>query len=237
MSVVGTTVKTPERLPQDLVADEKPSRLKGEKLYIATTAGEGCMLGASVTDSASEAALTPAAGVFAEEARAVAPEDTPATVNTDGWPATQGAWKTLFPTITVILCFLQAFLKIRDRATKALTELFEQVSKKVWYAYRAPTKAAFAQRRRRLREWAEAKLPDSPMNHPTLDLCEKRAPFSRCYDHQRAHRTRASVDRLIRFLDRACFNAPYFHGTLASAEQRVRALALLWNFRTLDLEP
>lgn len=34
----------------------------------------------------------------------------------------------------------------------------------------------------------------------------------------------------MRFFDHAFFNAQYFHGTLASAEQRVRALALLWNF-------
>lgn len=47
LSVVGTTVKTPECLPQDLVADEKHSRLDGEKIYIATTAAEGCLLGAS----------------------------------------------------------------------------------------------------------------------------------------------------------------------------------------------
>lgn len=229
-SVVGTTVKMPERLPQDLVADEKHSRLQGEKIYIATTAGEGCILGASVSDSASEAALTHAYGVFAEEAQAVDPDYVPKTVNTDGWPATQGAWRALFPTITVILCFLHAFLNIRDRATKALTEIFEQVSQKVWRAYRAPNKAAFAQRLRRLREWAEIKLPDSPMKNHTLDLCDKRAQFSRSYDHDRAHRTSNLVDRLMKFLDRACFNAQYFHGTLACAELRVRALALLWNF-------
>ena len=229
-SVVGTTVKAPERLPQDLVADEKHSRVEGEKFYIAMTAGEGCILGASVSDSASEAALTQAYGVFAEEAQALDRDYAPETVNTDGWPATQGAWKALFPTITVILCFLHAFLKIRDRATKALTEVFEQGSQKVWRAYRASTKAAFAQRLRRLREWAEVKLPDSPMKNHTLELCDKRAQFSRSYDHDRAHRTSNLVDRLMKFLDRACFNAQYFHGTLASAELRVRALALLWNF-------
>ena len=53
------------------VADEKHSRLDGKKIDIATTAGEGCLLGASVTDSASEAALRPAYGVLAQEARAV----------------------------------------------------------------------------------------------------------------------------------------------------------------------
>ena len=64
-SVVGTTVKAPERLPLDLVADEKHSRVDGKKIYIATTAGEGCILGAAVSESASEAALTQAYGVFA----------------------------------------------------------------------------------------------------------------------------------------------------------------------------
>jgi hypothetical protein len=98
------------------------------------------------------------------------------------------------------------------------------------WRYRAPTKAGFAQRLRRLREWTQATLPDSPMRTHTLDLCEKRAQFSLSYDHKQAHRTSNLVDRLMRFRDRACFNAQYFHGTLASAELRVRALALLWNF-------
>jgi hypothetical protein len=230
MNWVDTTVKAPTRLPQDWVADEKHSRLEGKQIYIATTAGAGCILGASVTDSASHAALTQGYRVFAEEARAQAPCDAPETVNTDGWPATQGAWKALFPTITVILCFLHAFLKIRDRATQALAKVFEQVGRKVWHADRAPNKAAFAQRLRRLRAWAEATLPASPMKHPTLDLCDQRAQFSRSYDPKRAHRTSNWVDRLMRFLDRACFNAQYFHGTMASAELRVRSLALLWNF-------
>ena len=120
--------------------------------------------------------------------------------------------------MTIILCFLHAFLKIRDRATQALAEGFAPVSQKVWWAYRAPGQVAFAQRLRRLREWAERTLPDSPMKRHTLDRCAKRAPFSRSYDHARAHRTSNLVDRLMKFLDRACFNAQYFHGTLASAE-------------------
>jgi hypothetical protein len=116
-SIVGTTVKTAAALPQDLVADEKHTRLKGEKVYIATTAGGACILGASVAKSASEAGLKQAYGVFAEETQALDAGYAPQTVNTDGWAATQAAWKTIFPTITVILCFLHAFLKVRDRAT------------------------------------------------------------------------------------------------------------------------
>src|SRR3989475_8504723 len=87
--------------------------LKGERVYIATTAAQDCILGASVALSASQAALEKAYGVFASEAQALDAEYAPETVNTDGWQATQGAWKALFTHITVILCFLHAFLKIQ----------------------------------------------------------------------------------------------------------------------------
>ena len=229
-SLVGTTVKIAEHLPTDLVADEKHSWLKGKRVYIATTAGQDCILGASVAQSASQPDLTQAYGIFAGEAQTVEVDYTPQTVNTDGWHATQGAWKALFPKITVLLCFLHAFLKIRDRATQALRPVFEQVQDRVWEAYHAPSKRMFSQRLRRLREWAKTTLPESAMKAHTLDLCTKRERFSQSYDHGSAHRTSNMVDRVMKFLDRACFNGQYFHGTVESAESRVRALALLWNF-------
>ncbi|HEY5747443.1 MAG TPA: hypothetical protein VIU12_15295 [Chryseolinea sp.] len=229
-SLVGTTVKNPEQLPQDLVADEKHSWLKGQRIYIATTAANDCILGASVAPSASQIDLEKAYGVFASEAQAVDADYAPETVNTDGWPATQNAWKALFDQITVILCFLHAWIKIRDRAKKAFGELGQEVQKRVWDAYHAPSKRGFSQRLRRLREWASTALPKSEMKQKTLDLCNKRDAFSPSYDHLFAHRTSNMVDRLMRFLDRAFFNAQYFHGLPQSAENRVRALALLWNF-------
>jgi hypothetical protein len=229
-SLVGPTVKAAEHFPQDLVADEKPSWLKGQRVSIATTAGGDCILGASVAPAASQPALQQAYGIFAQEATALDEDYARQTVNTDGWQATQGAWRALFPHITVILCFLPAFLKIRDRAPKVLGILFAQGQARVWKAYHAPSKRAFSQRLRRLRAWAETALPESPMKTHALDLCDKRSQFSRSYDHGSAHRTSNMVDRLMKFLDRACFNAQYFHGTFEAAERRVRGLALLWNF-------
>jgi hypothetical protein len=229
-SLVGTTIKRAERLPTDLVADEKHSWLNGQRVYIATTAGQECILGASVAPSSGQADLQQAYGVFAEEAHVLDPDYAPETVNTDGWQPTQGAWKALFQNVRLILCFLHAFLKIRDRTTKALGEVGRAVHQRVWEAYHAPSKRAFSQRLRRLKEWAENVLPDCAMRDHTLDLCDKRAQFSQSYDHLYAHRTSNLVDRLMKFLDRACFNGQYFHGTLESAESRVRSLALLWNF-------
>ena len=229
-NIVGTTVKKPESLPRDLLADEKHTRLQGDKHYIAMTVAQECILGAEMTDSASEAALTEAYGVFASEAHSVKPDYAPDTVNTDGWAATRNAWRHWFPGIAVILCFLHAFIKIRDRATKALTDSFNEAARQVWEAYEATSKASFSQRLRRLREWAAEHVPDSAMKKHILDLCAKRDRFTKGYAHDHAHRTSNMVDRLMKFFDRACFDSQYFHGTLASGQQRVRAWAILWNF-------
>ena len=43
-SLVGTTVKSAEHLPADLLADEKHTRLNGEEVYVATTIGRDCVL-------------------------------------------------------------------------------------------------------------------------------------------------------------------------------------------------
>jgi hypothetical protein len=205
------------------VADEKQSWLKGEQVSIATTAAQDCILGASVAPSASQRALEKASGVCASEAQAVDADDAPETVNTDGWQATQGAWKALFTHITVLLCFLHAFLTIRARATKTLGDAFAQVQTRVWEAYHAPSKRAFSQRLRRLRTWAQTALPDDVLKSHTLDVCGKHDQFSTIYDHPEAHRTSTRVDRLRKFLDRAFFHAQYFHGLPDAAESRVRA--------------
>jgi hypothetical protein len=229
-NIVGTTVKSSENLPQDLLADEKHTYRRGTKQYIAMTVAKECIFGAELTESASEVSLKKAYGTFADEARSVNSDYAPESVNTDGWLPTQGAWKQLFPKITVILCFLHAFIKIRTRATKVLRESFVRTADKVWDAYQAENKASFAQRLRRLKEWAEEQVPDSPMKEHIMDLCAKRHRFIKSYDHKNAHRTGNMVDRLMKFIDRACFDGMYFHGTLESGNRRVRALALLWNF-------
>jgi hypothetical protein len=114
--IVGTTLKDADQLPEHLLADEKHTRLNGEKAYIATSVAEACILGASLSMAADEAHLTEAYAHFKQEAQHLKPDYQPQTVNTDGWSPTQRAWQALFPTITLILCFLHAFLSIRSRA-------------------------------------------------------------------------------------------------------------------------
>lgn len=119
-SIVGTTVRNRQDVPKNLSADEKHTRILGDKTYLATTVGGGCILGAAVAKDAGEQAFTDAYQVYKQEAQCVKPEYTPETVNMDGWKATRNAWQTLalFPAVVTICCFLYVFIKIRDRAKK-----------------------------------------------------------------------------------------------------------------------
>jgi hypothetical protein len=229
-SLVGTTVKSPEHFPKDLGADEKHRWVQGARVSIAPPAAHDGILGASVAPSASQVDLEKAYGVFASEAQAVEAAYTPETVHTDGWPATPGAGQARFTQLRVLLCFLHAFLTLRERAPQTLGNAFAQVQKRVGEASHAPSQRALSQRLRRLRAWAATALPDGGMKSRTLDLCEKREQCRKSSDHPEAHRTSKRGDRLMQFLDRAFFHAPYCHGRPDAAESRVRALALLWHF-------
>ena len=194
-SLVGTTVSAAERLPHHLAADEKHTTLAGEKVYLVATAGGGCCLGMALAETAGNDNLRDAYGVFREEAQHLDPQYRPETVNTDGWQATQAAWRSLFHKVTLILCFLHSFLKIRERAVH-LKELFGEIGRRVWEAYSAPEARSFSQRLRRLREWASVHVDKEVVREKVLSLCGKHAAFAKAYAHPGCYRTSNLVDRL-----------------------------------------
>ncbi|HSX78501.1 MAG TPA: hypothetical protein VLQ80_08035 [Candidatus Saccharimonadia bacterium] len=228
-AIVGSTVKQPEQLPQHVLADEKHTWALGHEVYVATTVGGGCILGATVTEAASADALEAAYGAFAEEARALSPTYSPTTVCTDGWEGTQSAWRRLFPTVCIMRCFLHSVLKIaercgRDRTTRTL------VLDRVWAVYASCTRAQFSQRLRRLREWATAGLPEGALRQMVLKLCGKGPQFVRAYRFPGAHRTSNALDRLMNHQDRRLYAMGSLHGTPDAACLAMRAMALEWNF-------
>jgi hypothetical protein len=226
-SVVGTTVRQAE-MPAHLLADEHHQTRDGQKIYIATTVASGCVLGAEPAEAAGTDDLKAAYAVFKDEARDVAAEYAPKTVSTDGWKGTQGAWKALFPKVVVLLCFLHAWLKIRDRA-KHLKETFADVSRRVWEAYHAPDRRSFAQRLRRLRQWAGGTLKGVVLEK-VLDLCGKRARWSLAYLHPGGHRTSNMLDRQMRGMNRYFDQGQHLHGSRTACRLHCRAWVLLWNF-------
>ena len=98
-SIVGTTLRNPDNIPLHLGADEKHTWILGDKIYVAATVGNECILGASIAKDAGEKALKDSYKVFKDESQCLKPTYTPATVNIDGWKATRKAWSLLFPSI------------------------------------------------------------------------------------------------------------------------------------------
>lgn len=229
-SVVGTTVKDATQLPQDLLADEKHTSFNGHKAYIATTVGQDCVLGASLTLGADEKSLTQAYEYFKTEAQNVTPDYAPETVNTDGWEATRAAWRTLFTQITLILCFLHSFIKIRDRC-KRLKAHYGAIKTRVWAAYHASDAAAFRQKIADLQAWATEQLPRGPGLEAILKLCARVPEFVQAYEHPSAYRTSNMLDRQMEPLDHYLDSCKYFHGHLLAGEYTCRAWALLHNFQ------
>ena len=177
---MGTTVRT-ATLPEHLLADEHHQGLDGQKVYIATTVGNGCCLGAEPAKAAGSDKLKVAYQVFKDEACDVCPKYAPKTVSTDGWKGTQAAWKMLFTKVVILLCFLHGWLKIRDRA-KHLKEVFAEVSRRVWDTYHATDRRSFAA----TPGLAPASgRPDTRrvVLEKVLDLCGKRDRWSIAYRH------------------------------------------------------
>jgi hypothetical protein len=225
-SLVGTTVGDPARLPEHLAADEHHADWAGQKGYVATTVGGGCILGVALTSSADDDHLLEAYGVFAAEARDIKPDYTPETVNADGWAATRNAFQALFPTIAVVLCFLHGFLKIRDRCRKA-----HDLHRRVWDVYRAATAEEFRRLMSELQQWGGTQAWTASVGEMLAKLWAKTESYAVAYDHPGCHRTSNAVDRPMNRLCRLMYAGRGLHGHQGSSELRLRGWALLMNFR------
>lgn len=225
-SLVGTTVRVPEQMPVHLAADEHHADWCGEKGYVALTAGGGCVLGLALTKAADDAHLAAAYGAFQKEALDAVPEYDPQTVNTDGWNSTRNAFRALYPTIVLVLCFLHGFLKIRDRCRKA-----HDLHQQVWYVYRAETRDEFSSRMTAFGTWFESRTWPPAVTDMVAKLRNRTDDYALGYTHPGCHRTSNQVDRPMNRLHRVLYASRGLHGHQASGERRLRGLVLLHNFR------
>ena len=232
-SIVGTTIKDPALLPDHLVADEKHTRRKGKRVYVATTVAKDCILGSEVVADAGVDALTKGYQTFHQEAGNLDPNYTPKTVNTDGWKPTQKAWSSLFPRVQIILCFFHSVLKIKNRCKRDI-HLFAPLQEKLWHIYHADTLASFAQRIRRFREWVARQQMTESVKEKVGDFCANANTFKKAYHYPGAYRTSNALERLMNYQDRLLYAMQYFHGTNESNSRYARAMALLWNFHPYD---
>ncbi len=172
----------------------------GERVYVDTTAAAGCLLGVGVSETADAAGLTEADGEFQREAMTLNPDYTPESVNTDGWESTQVAWKTLFPGITLMLCFLHMVLGIQQSCRRE-DQLFAQITDKLWHLYRSCDCRCFGQRLRRFLEWVDTQEVSDTVHKKIQKLRHKASVFKLTFDLPQAYRTPLSsrpLDKLSR---------------------------------------
>jgi len=186
-------------------------------------------LGVSLALAADESALTAAYAGFQQEARHLHPTYAPETVNSDGWQATQNAWRTLFPLVVILECFLHAFLKIRQRCQQRFKAVYATIQQQVWDIYHAPDPATFQQRVTAFQAWAHHTMTGTALE-AIEKLCAKADRFLLAFEHPGAYRTSNMLDRHMWLMARWLDNARAFHGHWAAAERQSRAWALLHNF-------
>src|SRR3989454_4042741 len=222
-TIVGSTVKQPEKLPAHVLADEKHTWALGQEVSVPTTVGGGCLLGVTVTDAASADALEAASRDCAQAACALASTSSPTTGCTDGWEGTQSAWWRLCPTGCLLLCFLHSVLTlatrcVRDRDTRTL------VRNRVWDAAAACPRAQCSQRQRRRREGAPAHLPEGVGRGLVRTRCGKGPQVAGASRFPGAHRPSNALARLMHHHDRRRAARRYLHGPPAAARRAVRAM-------------
>lgn len=228
-SVIGTTLRSAQDLPENILCDEEHTYVKGKKAYIATTVSQGCLLGAQVVSKADEEQLKGAYEVAAQEMWNINPEHEVKTSNTDGWAATQSVLRAIYNCV-IVQCFLHAFIKVRHRQTKKNLRDFIPAADRIWDAYRAETLRAFAQKIRRLNDWAIKEMNESPMKNKVLELCKKAKLWKTFYNYPAAYRTSNMLDRIMKLMKKCIKNAQYFHADNYRATLYMRAFALIYNF-------
>jgi hypothetical protein len=225
-SLVGTTVRVAEQMPEHCAADEHHLKWRGTKGFLAMVAAKGCILAAALTKAADEKHLSEAYGVFDREARDVDPDWQPKSVNTDGWKATRKSIIGLFPKVVLVLCFLHGFLKIRDRCRKD-----HSLHERVWDVYRAETETDFRSGLQELKQWSETQELRGPVQTALEKLFARTDDYATSYTEPDGYRTSNQVDRPMNRIGRSLYASRGLHGHQATSERRLRALCLLENFR------
>ena len=130
----------------------------------------------------------------------------------------------MFPLITVVLCFLHGFLKIRDRCRKA-----HELHRRVWDVYRAATAEEF---RRLMASFSGGvqRKPGPPGARDAGEAVGQDGVYVVAYAHPGCHRTSNAVDRPMNRLCRLMYASRGLHGHQARPS-RLRGWALLLNFR------
>jgi hypothetical protein len=100
-----------------------------------------------------------------------------------------------------------------------------------WEAFHAPDRRGFAQRLRRLAEWARGQPLPAWLWEQVEKLCGRSKEYGVAYQHPGGHRTSNMLDRVMRSMSRYFEDGQHLRGSPEACGRHVRAWTLLQNFR------
>jgi hypothetical protein len=230
--------------PEHLLSDEKFAVLKGDKVYLFLASEQELIWHGKWMASSDEESFTKTIEAFFvgmdEAGRAsghIAAEDeyVPISVTTDGWVASQNAWESRVPDITLLECKFHGNKRVfssLDDYEKAHPELsyaqLSQVKEHLNSILAAPSLAAYSQRIRR----NMSRYHDQPILLKRLNILkEKRFLFTNHLKFDDAPTYSAPLDRSMRFLDEKLQSFGQFRAD-HSLDPMLNAWAIVNNLRS-----
>ena len=233
-SIVGALHGREGALPEQLCCDEKHAKHLGEKAYITTTVGDGCVLDAHLCEGADTQSLAEGYQVVKDEIARTNPKHKIRSINVDGFAATSAALRIVFgPAVTLITCFLHLYISLRDGAKKKYAEIFQEVADRLWWAYESDSKRSFAQRWLSLMRWCKSnrdRIPERMATKLRRANENKLDGYKAYYDEPDGHRVSSALDQRMGSLDRRLFAMRHLHGHWESSNLLIRAWAQIHNF-------
>ena len=95
----------------------------------------------------------------------------------------------------------------------------------------ADTLMSFAQRLRRLGEWASQHVQAAYVREQVRKLCGRGREYGAAYRQPGSHRTSNMLDRVMRGMNRYFEDGQHLHGSKEACDRHSRAWAMLYNFR------
>lgn len=232
-SIVGAVQGRNGELPEDLCCDEKHASHLGEKAYITTTVGGGCVLGAHLCEGADAQSLAEGYQVARDEMAQANPDHCVGSINVDGFTATTAALRLVYGPVIMITCILHLYISLRDGAKKKYPEKFREIADLLWWTYAATSLRSFAQRWVSFMRWAEDnqdEIPERLLSKLRNAYKNKLAGYKAYYARPSGYRVSSTIDRMMGSLDRRLFAMRHLHGYRASSNLLIRAWAHLHNF-------
>jgi hypothetical protein len=227
-----------------LLSDEKFATLDGEEIYLFLISQEELIWHGEWLESTAEDSFNAAIGRFLgtmdeaiQENNLLKPEELyePDSVTTDGWKASQNAWKTQVPDVDIMECLLHGRKRLSatlDEYNKAHPETSAENRQKIRtdfeQIFAASNLAAFSQRiRRAIEVYAE-----EPILLKRLQILkDKRFLFTNHFKFEQAPAFSAPLDRSMRFLDEKLQSFGQFRSS-DSIDPMLNAWAIVNNLRS-----